>query len=35
MIKQVGWFIFGLFVITILTILHTLRIIKVDDEYGF
>jgi hypothetical protein len=35
MIKQVGWFIFGLFVITIIAILHELKIIKTDDEYGF
>jgi hypothetical protein len=35
MIKQVGWFVFGLILIIFLAILNTLKIIKVDDEYGF
>ena len=35
MIKRIGWFVLGLFVITILAILHELKIIRTDDEYGF
>lgn len=29
------WFVFGLGILIILEILHCLKIIKVDDEYGF
>jgi hypothetical protein len=29
------WFIFGLVVIILISILHAVGIIKVDDEYGF
>jgi hypothetical protein len=35
MIKRLGFAILGLIVLIALQILHTLRIIKVDDEYGF
>lgn len=39
MIKRIidasAWFIFGLAVIILISILHATEIIKVDDEYGF
>lgn len=34
-LKSLGWIMLGLVVILLVSILHTLRIIKVDDEYGF
>ena len=33
--ELVFWLVFGLGILIILEILHCLRMIKVDDEYGF
>lgn len=34
-LESLVWFVIGLVVILLVSILHALRIIKVDDEYGF
>jgi uncharacterized membrane protein len=34
-LESLGWFVIGLVVILLVSILHSLRIIKVDEEYGF
>lgn len=35
MIKEIYYLVLGLVVILLVSILHALGIIKVDDEYGF
>jgi hypothetical protein len=35
MIREIYYLVLGLVVILLVSILHGLRIIKVDDEYGF
>jgi hypothetical protein len=35
MIREIYYLVLGLVVILLISILHELRSIKVDDEYGF
>jgi hypothetical protein len=34
-LESLGWFIFGLTIIILISILHTVGLIEADDEYGF